>query len=147
MRRKIFILDFEVNCSFKSNRYPHCHRLSSSSRYCVSGHQSLRPAAHIWRGGDRCVQRSGHGRHGTSHLLCGRGSLPHHDQVRGRLADLSNFTQKKSQYEYFLYRTVLSQLHYMRFDSQSVCTGRRKTSRSSSVESLAQEKRSQPNSP
>lgn len=69
-----------------SSHYPHSGvaLFFCPSRYCVGGHQSLWPAPHIWRGGNRCLQRSGHGRHGTSHLFCGRGSLPHHDQVSGQ---------------------------------------------------------------
>ena len=47
-------------------------------------HQPLRPAACVRQGGDRRVQRPGHDRHGTPHLLRGRGGLPHNDQVRGR---------------------------------------------------------------
>lgn len=54
-----------------------------SFRNRVSGHQPIWPAPHIWRGGDWRLQRAGHGRHGTAHLLGGWRRLPHHDQVSG----------------------------------------------------------------
>lgn len=114
---------------------------SRVSRYCVSGHKSIWPTSNIRRGGDRRLQRSGHGWHGTTHLFCGWGGLPHYDQVRGPgclvVLCLINFLN------------ILS-INYTVWDvmvTVSLCKGRRRTSLSSSVGNLAQGKLSLQSSP
>lgn len=48
-------------------------------------HKSLPRAAHLRRCHHPCLQRPEHGRHGSTHLCCGRGSLQADGQVGGVL--------------------------------------------------------------